>query len=85
LAEKEPAFEHPQQVSIDVPAGKVEVQSIDGDGKQKVITENMKLPRDLANGLLFILLKNIPRQRRDESLDDCHHTQATAGEAGDFR
>jgi hypothetical protein len=60
LAEKGPAFEHPQQLSIDVPAGKVEVRSIDGDGKEKVITENMKLPPDVANGLLFILLKNIP-------------------------
>jgi hypothetical protein len=60
LTQKGPAFEHPQQVSIDVPAGKVEVRSIDADGKQKVITENMKLPPDLANGLLFILLKNIP-------------------------
>lgn len=60
LAEKGPAFEHPQQVSIDVPIGKVEVHSTDGDGKEKVITENMKLPPDLANGLLFILLKNIP-------------------------
>ena len=69
--------------SIDVPAGKVEVQSIDGDGKQKVITENMKLPPDLANGLL-ILLKTFraPAQRRKPR--DCHHTQATAGEAGDF-
>jgi len=60
LTQKGPAFEHPQQLSIDVPAGKVEVRSIDGDGKEKVITENMKLPPDLANGLIFILLKNIP-------------------------
>ena len=60
-----PAFEHPQQVSIDVPAGKVEVQSTEGDGKQKVITENMKLPPDLANGMLFILLKNIQPDRAE--------------------
>ena len=60
MAEKGPTFEHPQQLSIDVPAGKVEVRSTDGDGKEKVITENMKLPPDLANGLLFFLLKNIP-------------------------
>jgi hypothetical protein len=60
LTQKGPVFEHPQQVSIDVPAGKVEVHSTDGDGQPKIITENMKLPPDLANGMLFILLKNIP-------------------------
>jgi hypothetical protein len=32
-----------------VPAGKVEVQTIDGDGKQKAITENMKLPPDMGD------------------------------------
>ncbi|HEY4930532.1 MAG TPA: hypothetical protein VII23_03090 [Terriglobales bacterium] len=60
LREKGPAFEHPQQVSIDVSAGTVEVHSNDGNGKEKVTTEHMKLPPDLANGMLFILLKNLP-------------------------
>jgi hypothetical protein len=60
VTQKGPAFEDPQQLSIDVPAGKVEVRSTDRDGQPKIITENMKLPPDLANGLLFILLKNIP-------------------------
>jgi hypothetical protein len=60
LREKGPVFEHPQQVSIDVSAGTVEVHSTDGDGKEKITTEHMKLPPDLANGMLFILLKNLP-------------------------
>jgi hypothetical protein len=46
-------------VSIDAIKGDVTVRSWDG-GKEKVVTEHMDLPPDLANGLLLDLLKNVP-------------------------
>ena len=32
----------------------------DDDGKEKVVTERIDLPPDMANGLVLTLLKNIP-------------------------
>jgi hypothetical protein len=60
LVQKGPSFAHREQLSIDVPSGQVEVRTSDGDGREKITTEHMKLPPDLANGMLFILLKNVP-------------------------
>src|SRR5438552_9994470 len=31
----------------------------EGDGREKTVTDRMKLPADVANGLIFTLLKNI--------------------------
>lgn len=59
LVQKGPAF--PQQnmdVAIDTSAGQVTVRYTD-DGKEKVESERMKLPPDVANGMIFTLLKNI--------------------------
>jgi hypothetical protein len=59
LIEKGPAFQHPTETSIDVPAGQVTVHTTDDDGKEKTISQQMTLPLDLANGLTLTLLKNI--------------------------
>jgi hypothetical protein len=59
LVQKGPSFEHPIDVSIDGSTGSVTVRSIDHDGQEKVETEHIDLPQDVANGLIFILLKNI--------------------------
>ena len=32
------------------------------DGKEKVLTERLELPPDIANGILFTLLKNVQRR-----------------------
>jgi hypothetical protein len=56
--QKGPSFPHPVDLSIDVPAGEVTSRSVDG-GKEKVATEHLDLPPDLANGVIFTLMANI--------------------------
>lgn len=59
LVQKGPAFQHPMEVSIDGSTGQVTVHSTDDDGKEKVVTERLGLPPDVANGLVLTLLKNV--------------------------
>lgn len=59
MVQKGPSFKNPMDVSIDVRSGQVTVRYADDQGKAKVETEHLELPADLANGLLFTLLKNI--------------------------
>jgi hypothetical protein len=40
-------------------SGKVTVRYTDDTGKERVLTERLKLPPDVANGLVFTLLKDI--------------------------
>lgn len=56
--EKGPAFKTPQTLTLDA-AGKVTVTYSDKDGKEKTESEQMKLPPDLANGLVPLLLANL--------------------------
>ena len=61
--QKGPSFKRQMESWIDATAGKITIRS-SGKGKDKVVTKGLKLPPDLANGLLFILTKNIdPRVR----------------------
>ena len=59
LVQKGPAFQHPMEVSIDGFTRQVAVRSTDDDGKEKVVTERLDLPPDVANGLVLTLLKNV--------------------------
>jgi len=61
LVQKGPAFQHPIEVSIDGSTGQVTVRNADDDGKEKekVVTDHLDLPPDVANGLVLTLLKNI--------------------------
>jgi hypothetical protein len=59
LVQKGPAFQHPMEVSIDGSTGQVTVRSTDDDGKEKLVTERLDLPPDVANGLVLTLLKNL--------------------------
>ncbi|HUX45219.1 MAG TPA: hypothetical protein VMV57_10755 [Terracidiphilus sp.] len=68
LIQKGHAFQHPIEVSLDGSTGKVTVHSTDDDGKEKVETEQLDLPPDVANGLVLILLKNIPSQATQMTL-----------------
>jgi hypothetical protein len=56
--QKGPTFPHPMDVLIDASTGQVTVHSTD-HGKDKIVTDHLDLQPDLANGLLFTLLKNI--------------------------
>ncbi len=62
LEQKGPAFQYPMDMSIDCSSGQVSVHYMD-DGKEKVASSRMRLPPDLANGLIFTLLQNVlPRE-----------------------
>lgn len=59
LVQKGPAFPHPIDLSIATSTGQVTVLYTDDDGKEKTAAERLKLPPDLANGLVLTLLKNV--------------------------
>ena len=57
--QKGPSFKHPMETSIDVSTGQVMVRYTDDDGKEQTISERLTLPADVANGLLFTLVRHI--------------------------
>lgn len=59
LVQKGPTFQHPTELSFDTSSGNVTVQYLDDKGNEKNEKEHMKLPPDLANGLVLTLLKNV--------------------------
>jgi hypothetical protein len=59
LVQKGPRFERPMQVTIDGANGRVTVRHRGDDGAEKTETETIKVPPDLANGMVPILLKNV--------------------------
>ncbi len=60
LVQKGPAFQHETEVTIASSTGQVTVNYTDDDGKEKTESQRLKLPPDLANGIVLILLKNLP-------------------------
>ena len=54
-----PSFPKPMDLTIDVPHGRVTSRSADKGGKAQVKSETMRLPADLANGMMPIITKNI--------------------------
>ncbi len=60
LVQKGPAFRHPLDMTLNARTGQVVVRYTDDDGKPQVASEHMNLPADLTNGILFILLNNLP-------------------------
>jgi hypothetical protein len=59
LVEKGPAFKQAIDLSVAAATGEVMVHYSDDDGKEKAVKETLKLPPDLANGLVPTLLKNL--------------------------
>lgn len=60
LIQKGRSFEQPIDMSFDSASGQVTVRYAERDGNQKVAAEHMDLQPDVANGMIFTLLKNIP-------------------------
>ena len=54
-----PSFPKPMDLTIDVAHGRVTSRSTDKGGKAQVKSETMRLPTDLANGMVSIIAKNI--------------------------
>ena len=59
LIQKGPAFQHATEITIAPSSGQVTIQYTDDDGKEKTANEHLKLPPDLANGMVLTLLKNL--------------------------
>ena len=57
LVQKGPSFPHPIDMTINQ-NGDVTVRYTD-DGKPKTATERMKLPPDVSNGMMLVLMKNL--------------------------
>jgi len=67
LVQRGPSFPVGLDASFEVGRGSVTVRSKKGEHDEEVKTERMELPPDLANGLLFTLLKNVkPGTRVDQ-------------------
>jgi hypothetical protein len=60
VVQKGPTFKKQMETTIDANRGRVTVRYAE-DGKEKVLTEQLDLPPDVANGILFTLLKNVKR------------------------
>jgi hypothetical protein len=58
LVQKGPAFKQPIDITVDGSTGQITVRYPD-DGKEKTVTERLKLPADVSNGMVLTLLKNI--------------------------
>jgi hypothetical protein len=59
LVQRGPSFKQPMDTSIDASSGQVTVRYKDQDGGEKILKERRDLPPDIANGLLFTLVKHI--------------------------
>src|SRR5205814_9331922 len=59
LIQKGPSFKQPIDISIAVSTDQVNIRYTEAKGKEKVIAQRMNLPPDVANGLLFTLIKDV--------------------------
>ncbi|MGA7242837.1 MAG: hypothetical protein WBX19_06625 [Terracidiphilus sp.] len=57
--QKGPYFPHPLDMTIDAAKGIVVTRSSGKDGKDEVVTEQIKMPSDLYNGLVMPVVKNV--------------------------
>jgi hypothetical protein len=58
LIERGPSFKQPMETSLDSSTGQVTIRYAE-NGKEKTRKDRLGLPPDIANGLLFTLLKDI--------------------------
>jgi hypothetical protein len=68
LVQAGPVFKVPLDMTIDGSTGKVRVRYTDGNGEEKETSERFELPPDLANGMIPVLLKNIPEGTKQTSV-----------------
>jgi hypothetical protein len=61
VVEKGASFKNATETKIDASTGNVEIHYTDKDGHAKIEADRLELPGNLANGILFTLLKNIDR------------------------
>jgi hypothetical protein len=59
LVQRGPSFKQDMETSVEASTGQITIRYKDNDGKEKVLKEQQDLPPDVANGLLFTLVKHI--------------------------
>jgi hypothetical protein len=59
LIQRGPSFKQPVDTLIDASTGQVKVRYTEDKGKEKVVAQRLELPPDVANGLLFTLMKDV--------------------------
>jgi len=67
VTQKGPAFKHESESWIDASSGKVTYRSLD-KGKEKETAKQLRLPPDVSNGLLFILVKSMDPSARETTV-----------------
>ena len=68
LVERGPSFKQAMDTSIEASTGQVTIRYMNKDGQEKVVHENRELPADIANGLLFTLLRDIQPNARQTTV-----------------
>lgn len=58
LIEKGPSFKQPMETWVDAKTGQFKARTFDKD-KPQYISQKLKIPADLANGIIYVVLKNI--------------------------
>jgi hypothetical protein len=58
--QKGPSFPHPMDVMVDAQTGQVTVRTTGKDGKEEVKNDHLDLPPDLVNGLVPVVIENLP-------------------------
>jgi len=66
--QKGPSFPHPMDIMIDANSGQVTVRSTGKDGKEEVKTDHVRLPPDLANGLVPVVAENMPSDAPEKTV-----------------
>lgn len=59
VVQKGPTFKHAMDVTLEALSGQFTAHYTDDDGKEKTLSEKLKLSPDVANGMILTLLKNI--------------------------
>ena len=68
LVQKGPSFKMAMERSIDASTGQVTVRYADDQGNQKEESVHIELPRDLANGMFLVLMKNIDSAKAETTV-----------------
>lgn len=58
LIEKGPSFKQPMETWVDAKTGQFKARTFD-KGKPQYVSQKLKIPADLANGIIYVVLKNI--------------------------
>jgi hypothetical protein len=59
LVQKGPAFKRATDMTLNGSTGEVNIRYADEEGKEKTVSDHLKMPPDLANGLVSTLLADI--------------------------